>query len=108
MASKQKRDRHAEAKAEAKARHKDIAEIQFSELQFWLGFLDDLFSCEIAVWNARLVEFLLRDCVVGMVLLRLNRSLEVIGRKHSDRAKVSSDLYKARAEIRVSMVFLTQ
>jgi hypothetical protein len=108
LSIKDKRDRHREAKAEAKDRHKDIAEIQFSDLQFWLGFLDDLFSCGIDVWNARLIEFLLRDCVVGMVLLRLNRSLEVIGRKYGDRAKISPDVYKARAEIRVSIVFLTQ
>jgi hypothetical protein len=108
LSIKDKRGKHGDAKAEARARHRDIAEIQFRELQYWLGFLDDLFSCGIAVWNARLVELLLRDCVVGTVLLRLNRSLEVVGRKCGDRARVSPEAYKARAEIRVSFVFLTQ
>jgi hypothetical protein len=108
LSIKDKRGKHDDAKAEARARHRDIAEIQFRELQYWLGFLDDLFSCGIAVWNARLVELLLRDCVLGTVLLRWNRSLEVIGRKCSDQSRVSPEVYKARAEIRVSIVFLTQ
>lgn len=115
---KDKRDVHEEAKAEARARHGDIAEIQFREIQYWLGFLDDLFSCGIDVWSARLVEWLLRDCIVGTVLLRLNRSLEVVvGKKKRNRTSslndntkmvVSPETYKARAEIRVSFVFLTQ
>lgn len=108
LSIKDKRNKHDEAKAEAKIRHKEIAEIQFRELQYWLGFLDDLFSCGIAVWNARLVERLMRDCVVGTVLFRLNRSLEVIGRKNNDRSKFLPEVYKARAEIRVSVVFFTQ
>jgi hypothetical protein len=120
LSIKDKRDVHDEAKAEAHTRHGDIAEIQFREVQYWLGFLDDLFSCGIDVWSARLVEWLLRDCIVGTVLLRLNRSLEVVGgrRKHNrtsssndnnnTRMVVSPEIYKARAEIRVSFVFLTQ
>jgi hypothetical protein len=119
LSIKDKRDVHDEAKAEAHTRHGDIAEIQFREVQYWLGFLDDLFSCGIDVWSARLVEWLLRDCIVGTVLLRLNRSLEVVGgrRKHNrtsssndnnTRMVVSPEVYKARAEIRVSFVFLTQ
>eukprot|EP00580_Thalassiosira_gravida_P020034 CAMPEP_0201669312 /NCGR_PEP_ID=MMETSP0494-20130426/23109_1 /ASSEMBLY_ACC=CAM_ASM_000839 /TAXON_ID=420259 /ORGANISM="Thalassiosira gravida, Strain GMp14c1" /LENGTH=67 /DNA_ID=CAMNT_0048150023 /DNA_START=96 /DNA_END=296 /DNA_ORIENTATION=- len=43
---------HGEARAEAKARHDDLAAMQFRELQYWLGFLDDLLSCEIRAWNA--------------------------------------------------------
>ena len=118
LSIKDKRDVHDEAKTEARARHGDIADIQFRELQYWLGFLDDLFSCGIDVWSARLVEWLLRDCIVGTVLLRLNRSLEVVGRKKHNRTSSSNDnntrmivspeTYKARAEIRVSFVFLTQ
>ena len=120
LSIKDKRDVHDEAKVEAHTRHGDIAEIQFREVQYWLGFLDDLFSCGIDVWSARLVEWLLRDCIVGTVLLRLNRSLEVVGgrRKHNrtsssndnnnTRMVVSPEIYKARAEIRVSFVFLTQ
>ena len=105
--------------------HRDIAEIHFQELQYWLGFLDDVLSCDIRVWNARLVEWFMREVVVGTVLLRWNRSLDVIERKgngspirpsqrsglaaSSDRtSKVSAEVYKARAETRVSIVFLTQ
>lgn len=99
---------HDEAKAEAKARHNDIAIIQFRELQYWLGFLDDLLSCDIRVWNARLVEWFLREVVVGTVLSRWSRSLDIIERKGSDCIKASPDVYKARAEARVSIVFLTQ
>ena len=102
-------DGHDEAKAEAKARHKDIAEMSFRELQYWLGFLDDLLSCELRVWNARLVEWFMREVVVGNILLSWSRSLEIIGRQISDHdAKLSMDEYKARAEIRVAIVFFTQ
>ncbi|KAL7538726.1 hypothetical protein ACHAXR_008760 [Thalassiosira sp. AJA248-18] len=96
--------KHNEAKAEARARHKEIASQQFRELQYWLGFLDDLLSCDIRAWNARLVEWFLREVVVSTVLLRWNRALEVIGRRKNDRTKA---VYTAIAEIRVSMVFLT-
>ena len=104
-------DKHGDARAEAKARHLDIAKVQFSELQYWLGFLDDLLSCDIRVWNARLVEWFVREVVVSTVLLRWNCSLDVISRQHSNSdhdAKVSMEEYKARAEIRVSIIFLTQ
>ena len=100
-------DGHDEAKAEAKARHKDIAEIQFRELQYWFGFLDDLLSCELRVWNARLVEWFMREVVVGTILLSWNLSLEIIGRQSSDLS-LSMEEYKARAEIRVAIVFFTQ
>ena len=106
-----KPSKHNEAKAEAKARHKDIATMQFRELQYWLGFLDDLLSCEIRAWNSRLVEWFMREVVVGTVLLRWNRSLKVIGRRRKgghDKDKVSPEVYKAKAEARVSIVFLTQ
>ncbi|KAL9186333.1 hypothetical protein ACHAXT_005571 [Thalassiosira profunda] len=104
-----KKHRDEDAKAEAKARHRDMAETQFRELQYWLGFLDDLLSCEIRAWNIRLVEWLLREVVVGTVLLRWNRSLETIGpRSNDDGTKVSSEVLKARAEARVSLIFLTQ
>lgn len=102
------KSKHHDAKLEAKARHKDIAEVQFRELQYWLGFLDDLLSCDIRIWNARLVECTLRDVVVGTVLLRWNRSLDVIERNRNDRIKSLPEIYKAHAEIRVSIVFLTQ
>lgn len=102
------KSKHDEATAEAKARHKDIAKLQFHELQYWLGFLDDILSCEIRIWNARLVEWFMREVVVGTVLLRWNRALEVISRKSGDGTKVSPEVYKARAEIRVAIVFLTQ
>ena len=108
MQDKNRKSKHDEAKAEAKARHKDIADVQFRELQYWLGFLDDLLSCEIRVWNARLVEWFLREVVVGTVLLRWNRSIEIIERGGNDRTKVSPEFYKAKAEMRVSIVFLTQ
>jgi len=103
-----KTSKHDEAKSEAKARHKDIAEMQFRELQYWLGFLDDLLSCEIRAWNARLVEWFMREVVVGTVLLRWNCSLEFVGSNNDDGTKVSSKVYKARAEARVAIVFLTQ
>jgi hypothetical protein len=102
------KSKHQDAKTDAKARHKDIAEVQFRELQYWLGFLDDLLSCDIRVWNARLVEMILREVVVGTVLLRWNRSLEITGGKIKDRTIVLPEIYKARAEMRVSIVFLTQ
>ena len=102
------KSKHHDAKLEAKARHKDIAEVQFRELQYWLGFLDDLLSCDIRIWNARLVEWILREVVVGTVLLRWNRSLDIVGKKSSDRSKSLPEIYKAHAEIRVSIVFLTQ
>jgi len=102
------KSKHHDAKVEAKARHKDIAEVQFRELQYWLGFLDDLLSCDIRIWNARLVEWILREVVVGTILLRWNRSLDFIGRKSTDRTKGLQEIYKAHAEIRVSIVFLTQ
>ena len=103
------KSKHDEATAEAKARHKDIAKLLFHEgLQYWLGFLDDILSCEIRIWNARLVEWFMREVVVGTVLLRWNRALEVISRKSGDGTKVSLEVYKARTEIRVTIVFLTQ
>ena len=97
-----------EAKAEARSRHKDLALGLFSELQYWLGFLDDLLSCDIRAWNARFVEWFLREVVVGTVLLRWNESVEVIERCGTGNTKVSSELYKARAETRISVVFFTQ
>ena len=119
--SSSKHQHHGEAKAEAKARHKDIAAIQFRELQYWLGFLDDLLSCEIRAWNARLVEWLLREVIVGTVLLRWNCSLQMMSggasggdecmrtrRFNETQSKVPPDVCKAKAEARVSMVFLTQ
>jgi hypothetical protein len=102
------KSKHHDAKLEAKARHKDIAEVQFRELQYWLGFLDDLLSCDIRIWNARLVEWILREVVVETVLLRWNSSLDIIGRNSGDCTKTLPEIYKARAEIRVSVVFLTQ
>ena len=107
--SKHTRRHHNEARAEARARHDDLAAMQFRELQYWLGFVDDLLSCEIRAWNARLVEWILREVVVRTVLLRWNRALEAMGRKGSgDRVKGLAESYKARAEARVAIVFLTQ
>ena len=106
-----------EAKAEATQRHVDLASSQFSELQYWLGFLDDLLSCEIRVWNVRLVEWIMREVVVGTILLHWNRALRVVGMMtaadgSSDTSnatkKNSLEHCKAKAEIRVSIVFLTQ
>jgi len=101
--------KHNEAKAEARRHHKNIAKVLFSELQYWLGFIDDLLSCEISVWNLRLVELFMREVVVGTILLRWNQSLEVIANQsRDDDTKPSADEYKARAEIRVAIVFFTQ
>ena len=47
----------AEARAEAQFRHKEIAETQLKELQYWLGFIDDLLACDVRAWNVRLVEW---------------------------------------------------
>lgn len=102
------KSKHHDARLEAKARHKDIAEVQFRELQYWLGFLDDLLSCDIRIWNARLVEGILREVVVETVLLRWDSSLDIIGKNSGDCIKTLPEIYKARAEIRVSVVFLTQ
>ena len=104
-----KKHHHEDAKAEAKARHWDMAKSQFGELQYWLAFIDDLLACEIRAWNIRLVEWLLREVIVGTVLLRWNRSLGVIRTaSNDDGAKVPSEVLKARAEARVSVIFLTQ
>ena len=101
--------KHNEAKAEARRHHKNIAKVLFSELQYWLGFIDDLLSCEIRVWNLRLVELFMREVVVGTILLRWNQSLEVIvNQSRDDDTKPSAEEYKARAEIRVAIVFFTQ
>ena len=101
--------KHNDAKAEARRHHKNIARVLFSELQYWLGFIDDLLSCEIRVWNLRLVELFMREVVVGTILLRWNQSLEVIANQNRDEdTKPSADEYKARAEIRVAIVFFTQ
>ena len=101
--------KHNEAKAEARRHHKNIAKVLFSELQYWLGFIDDLLSCEIRVWNLRLVELFMREVVVGTILLRWNQSLEVIANQSRDEdTKPSAEEYRARAEIRVAIVFFTQ
>ncbi|KAL7491112.1 hypothetical protein ACHAWT_000563 [Skeletonema menzelii] len=107
-----------EAKAEATQRNVDMASSQFSELQYWLGFLDDLLSCEIRVWNVRLVEWIMREFVVGTILLHWNRALRVVGTMTATATessgtseatkKDSLEHCKAKAEIRVSIVFLTQ
>jgi len=106
-----------EAKAEATQRHVDLASSQFSELQYWLGFLDDLLSCEIRVWNVRLVEWIMREVVVGTILLHWNRALRIVGMMtaadgssgtSNATKKNSLEHCKAKAEIRVSIVFLTQ
>jgi len=112
-------EHNQEAKAEATQRHVDLAASQFSELQYWFGFLDDLLSCEIRVWNVRLVEWIMREVVVGTVLLHWNRALRVIvetttsDHGSSDAGskaakKDSLEHCKAKSEIRVSIVFLTQ
>lgn len=105
-----KRQQHRDAQAEARTRHADIAAAQFCELQYWLGFLDDLLSCEVRAWNARLVEWVVREVVVGTVLWRWSGALGVIrgGRGVGDAARGSAKACKARAEARVAMVFLTQ
>lgn len=101
--------KHNDAKIEARRHHKNIAKVLFSELQYWLGFIDDLLSCEIRVWNLRLVELFMREVVVGTILLRWNQSLEVIANQSRDEdTKPSAEEYKARAEIRVAIVFFTQ
>ena len=99
---------HDEARAEAKARHKDLAVIQFQELQYWLGFIDDLLSCEMQ-WNVRLVERLLREVIVGL-LMRWDSSLQLVPSRTSGdkQPKFSTEVCKAKAEARVSIVFLTQ
>jgi len=101
--------KHNDAKIEARRHHNNIAKVLFSELQYWLGFIDDLLSCEIRIWNLRLVELFMREVVVGTVLLRWNQSLEVIGNQiNNEDTKPSAEEYKARAEIRVAIVFFTQ
>ena len=99
--------KHIEARVDAEARHKEIADRQFRELQFWLGFIDDLLGCDLRVWNARLVEWFMREVVVGTVMSTWGSALESgaqNGNAHTNLSKV----YKARAEARVAIIFLTQ
>ena len=95
-----------EAREEAEARHNDIASTLLSELRYWLGFLDDLLSCEIRSWNIRLCEFVMRDVIVGTVLLKWDQALAVL--KDSGDSIKSSEEVKAKAEIRTSMYFIIQ
>jgi hypothetical protein len=99
-----------EAKTEATQRNVDLASSHFAELQYWLGFLDDLLSCEIRVWNVRLVEWIMKEVVVGTILLHWNRALRIVvgAADEATLKKGSLEHCKAKAEIRVSIVFLTQ
>lgn len=95
-----------EAREEAAARHKDIASTLLSELRYWLGFLDDLLSCEIRSWNVRLCEFIMSDVIVDTVLLKWNLALVVL--EDSGESIKASEEVKAKAEIRTSVYFIMQ
>ncbi|KAL3790031.1 hypothetical protein HJC23_011387 [Cyclotella cryptica] len=95
-----------QAKEEAASRHKDIASSLLSELRYWLGFLDDLLSCEIRNWNVRLCEYIMSEVIVGTVFLNWNRSTEALEKRCEESMKVSEEL-KAKAEIRTSVSFVT-
>lgn len=97
----------AAAREEATSRHKDIAAALHSELRFWLGFVDDLLSTEIRSWNVKLCESLMSEVVVGTVLLHWNCSLDTLA-NNTDRAATKLDVYKATAEVRTSVFFITQ
>jgi hypothetical protein len=99
-------NKNREAKEEAASRHKDIASSLLSEVRYWLGFLDDLLSCEIRHWNVRLCEFVMRDVVVGTVLLNWNVSLALL--VESDGSLKISEEVKANAAISTSVSFITQ
>jgi hypothetical protein len=95
-----------QAKEEAASRHKDIASGLLSELRYWLGFLDDLLSCEIRNWNVRLCEYVMSEVIVGTVLFNWNRSIEALEKSSVGSMKISEEL-KATAEIRTSVTFVT-
>ena len=94
-----------EAREEAASRHKDISSSLLSELHYWLGFLDDLLSCEIRHWNARLCEYVMSEVIVGTVLLNWNQSLVVL--EDGGTSLKTSEEVKAKAEIRTSVQFIT-
>ncbi|KAL7518829.1 hypothetical protein ACHAWX_003635 [Stephanocyclus meneghinianus] len=95
-----------QAKEEAASRHKDIASGLLSELRYWLGFLDDLLSCEIRNWNVRLCEYVMSEVIVGTVLYNWDRSIEALEESSVGSMKMSEEL-KAKAEIRTSVTFIT-
>lgn len=97
---------NGEAKEEAAARHNDIAATLLSEMRYWFGFIDDLLSCAICSWNIRLCECIMRDVIVGVVLLNWNLSIAVL--ENSDVSLKVSEEIKARAQIRTSVNFITQ
>jgi hypothetical protein len=98
------------AKEEAASRHQDIASGLLSELRYWLGFLDDLLSCDIRNWNVRLCEYIMRDVIVDTVLLNWNRSLESLETDSSSKLSLmkKSEELLAKAQIRASVNFITQ
>ena len=95
-----------QAKEEAASRHKDIASGLLSELRYWLGFLDDLLSCEIRNWNVCLCEYVMSEVIVGTVLYNWDRSIEALEESSVGSMKMSEEL-KAKAEIRTSVTFIT-
>ena len=99
-------NKNREAREEAAARHKDIASSLSSELRYWLGFVDDLLSCEIRNWNIRLCEYIMNDVIVGTALLNWNRSLAVL--EGSDASLKLSEEVKAKAEISTCLSFFTR
>lgn len=99
-------NKNHEAREEASARHKDIGSNLLSELRHWFGFIDDLLSCQIRSWNVILCECIMSEVIVGTVLLNWNRSLLVL--KESDASLKMSEEIKSTAEIRTSVIFITQ
>ena len=99
----------AEARAEAQIRHKEIAEKQLQELQYWLGFIDDLLSCDVRAWNVRLLEWLLREVFVKTICISWIRSLDATTHHNAETCTAkTAELLKAQAERRVALIFCSQ
>jgi len=79
------------------------------ELQYWLGFIDDLLSCDVRAWNVRLVEWLLREVFVKKVCASWIRSLDATTRHDAETPTAkTAELLKAQAERRVALIFCSQ